>query len=129
MIRATTGQVPGRFPNIAPCPGAGSPCVDTTANTIFVSGVTSFDNGWTAGEPLAPTAANVSITGRVTTSDGRGLRNAIVSMTDSQSVTRTARTSSFGYYRFDDVPTGESYVVAVRSKQYTFTPRVLNLAD
>jgi hypothetical protein len=129
MIRATPGAAPVRFANVAPCPGAGSPCVDATANTIFAAGVQSFDNFWTAGEPLAPTAANVSVSGRVLAANGRGLSNAVVSLIGINGVSKTARTSSFGYYRFEDVRVGETYVISVASKRYRFAPRTINIAD
>jgi hypothetical protein len=127
MIRSTTGAVPRRFANVAPCPGAGSPCVDTTANTIFAAGVESFENFWTAGEPLAPTAANVTVSGRVF-AEGMGLRNAIVTITGPTGVLRSARTNSFGYYRFD-VEVGRTYVISVGAKQYQFTPRTISVTD
>lgn len=78
---------------------------------------------------LAPTAAGVSVSGAVRTPDGRGLRNASVTLTDPHGITRTVNTSSFGTYRFDDVEVGVSYVVKVSSKLYRFTPRLLNLTD
>ncbi len=40
-----------------------------------------------------------------------------------------ARTNSFGYYRFDDDPSGQSYVVTVQNKRYRFAPRVLTLTQ
>ena len=108
------------------CPA--SPCVDTTLNTGTINGVSSFSN-WTIAVPLAPTAANVAVSGRVLTANGSGLRNAFVTLTDSSGVTRSARTSSFGYYRFEEVATGQTYVVGVRSKEYQFTPRTINVAN
>ncbi len=77
----------------------------------------------------APVAANVGVSGRVSTANGSGVRNAIVTLTNTQGVTRSARTSSFGYYRFDDVRVGETYVASVRSKEYQFTPRTIQVAD
>lgn len=67
----------------------------------------------------APTVAVV--TGRVFTPDGRGLRNAVVSLTDSLGVRRTSTTSSFGVYTFQDVPFGDNYVFGVSSKRYRFS--------
>lgn len=78
---------------------------------------------------FVPTAAGVSVSGRVTTPEGSGLRGATVTMTDEQGVSRVATTASFGYFRFDDVPTGQNYVVAVRSKRFNFEPRVISLVD
>ena len=78
---------------------------------------------------LTTTAASVEVTGRVLTPDGRGLRNAEVSITDSQGVRRTVITSSFGYYRFTEVEAGEIYVIGVSSKRYRFASRAVQVAD
>jgi len=40
-----------------------------------------------------------------------------------------ARTSSFGYYRFDDVLAGETYIVSVTSKRYSFAPQVVSVFE
>jgi hypothetical protein len=78
---------------------------------------------------FAPTAANVAVSGRVFSPDGSGLRNASVSITDSHGNVRRALTGSFGYFRFDEIAAGESYVVAVTSKRYVFSPRIVNPTD
>jgi len=78
---------------------------------------------------LAPSAAGVSISGRVMTANGSGLRSAIVRVTDQQGETRSAITSSFGYYRFDDVTAGGTYVISVTSKRYQFAPQVISVSD
>ncbi len=80
---------------------------------------------------LAPTAAAVSITGRVTTSNGQGIRNARVTLTAPNGARRTAITSTFGYYAFDGVEVGHTYVLEIASKRYTFTnpTRVFSLQD
>lgn len=73
--------------------------------------------------PLAPTAANASIGGRILTVDGAGIRNAIISLTNSSGgQSRIARSGSFGYYRFEDVPVGETYILTIRSKRFSFVP-------
>ena len=75
----------------------------------------------------ATAVANVVVGGRVLTADGRGHRNATVSITDSAAVRRTATTSSFGFYTFDNVRTGESYTIAVSSRFFRFAPRVVQV--
>jgi hypothetical protein len=70
--------------------------------------------------PVAPTAANVSVTGRVITGSGRGIRNVTVTMIDSQGGERTAQTTSFGYYRFDDVTAGETITITAKARRYKF---------
>jgi endonuclease G len=69
---------------------------------------------------VGPTAANVSVSGRVTTESGRGVRNVQITLTDSNGNTRTAQTTSFGYYRFDSVEAGETVVLAARAKGQRF---------
>ena len=76
-----------------------------------------------------PTAASVTVAGRVSTDDGRGLTNAIVTLTDATGETRTARTTAFGYYRFDDVGAGQTYIVAINSKRFVFTPQVVTITE
>lgn len=81
-----------------------------------------------AAETAGPTAAGVSISGRVSVG-GRGLTNAVVYLTDQNGETRAARTSTFGYFRFEDVAAGETYIVQVVSKRYFFTPQVLSVSE
>jgi hypothetical protein len=89
------------------------------------SGVRCSENGVAAGT----TAASVSINGRVLTNSRRGLSNALVYLTDSEGNTRTARTNSLGYYRFNDIAAGQSVTVTVVSKRYQFAPQILNLNE
>lgn len=78
---------------------------------------------------LSPTAANVSISGRVTDSGGRGLANAYVTATNMEGNTVMGRTNLFGYYRIEDVSVGTSYVVEVNSKRHSFQPRTVMIED
>lgn len=73
----------------------------------------------------APTPVRVS--GSVTTPDGRGLRNAIVFLTDPQMVTRQTTTSSFGFFTFENVPAGGPYNLRVNSRRYRFVSRTVTL--
>jgi hypothetical protein len=66
-----------------------------------------------------------SLSGRIMTSTGAGLRNATVTLTDPQNNVRTVLTSSLGYYQFDNVASLETYSVGVRSKRFRFTARNL----
>jgi hypothetical protein len=101
--------------------------LNTTSNTMSVTGVSTFSD-WAVGN-LAPTAAAVSISGRVLNERSGGVGNAIVVMTDPNGVTRSVRTNPFGYYRFADVAVGATYVLNVRSKFYQFSPRTVDVAD
>ncbi|MBK7394309.1 MAG: carboxypeptidase regulatory-like domain-containing protein [Chloracidobacterium sp.] len=80
--------------------------------------------------PVAPpTATNVSISGRVLTAEGRGLRNAVITITDQSGNARNVMTGPMGTYRFDDLATGATYVISVRSRRFSYEPRVVALTD
>lgn len=70
-------------------------------------------------------APPITVSGRVTTPGGQGLRNAVVSLTDSLGVRRTATTSSFGIYSFDNVRADDTYIFTVGSKRYRFSPQIM----
>lgn len=80
-------------------------------------------------EVLVPSAAAISVGGRVLTADGRGLSNAIVYLTLPSGERQMRRTSSFGYYLFDGIDAGQSVVVSVIAKPYNFTPRVVTVSE
>ena len=54
------------------------------------------------------------------TANGIGIRNATVVLTSQDGMTRSSVSSSFGYYRFDDVTAGETYFVTVFAKNVAF---------
>ncbi|MGE3467355.1 MAG: carboxypeptidase regulatory-like domain-containing protein, partial [Pyrinomonadaceae bacterium] len=76
-----------------------------------------------------PNSTGVSVSGRVLTADGRGLRNAAVTLTNANGRTRTVTTGTFGFYRFDGVEPGAEYVVGVSSRRFRFAPRRINVRD
>ena len=80
---------------------------------------------------LAPTAALVSVSGRVTTANGFGIANVRVSMTNQTGETQTAVSNSFGNFRFLEVRAGEIYVLTVHSRRYQFSvpSQVLSVTD
>ena len=80
---------------------------------------------------LAPTAANVSISGRAITANGNGISGVGLTLTALDGAQRTAITSSFGYYAFSDVEVGQTYVLEIAAKKYLFVnpTRVLNVQD
>jgi hypothetical protein len=94
--------------------------------------ITGCINGGWQLEFLPSTAASVSMSGRVTTSDGRGIRNANIIVTgDGLAEPIIASTGSFGYFTVEGLTAGSTYVVTVNSRRYTFTTptRVLTLVD
>ena len=81
--------------------------------------------------PLATTAADVSLAGRVTAANGRAVKNARLVLGTASGRTMTATTNAFGYYRFDGLDAGQSVVISISSKQYRFTDPVqlISLGD
>lgn len=75
---------------------------------------------------LAPTAAGVSIAGRVI-DRSRGISNAIVTLAGPDGKVLEAQTNTFGNFRFKGVTAGQTYVIAVRAKRYRFSPLMLNV--
>jgi type VI secretion system secreted protein VgrG len=69
---------------------------------------------------LGPTAAAVSISGRVTTASGRGIRNVTITMIDASGNERGAQTTAFGYYHFNDVMAGETITLTAKARRFRF---------
>jgi WD40 repeat protein len=113
----------------------GGALIDRTSGADFATrtvcaAVTSL-SPFILAENLAPTAANVSVSGRVLSAAGSGIRNVRISLTDANGATRTAITSSFGHYRFENVEVEQTYVISVSSRRFNFAnpARVVAVAD
>lgn len=81
---------------------------------------------------LGPNAASVTISGKVTRENGAGIRNVRVTLFGGPlTAPKTALTSSLGYFTFDDVEAGQTYVISVLSKQYGFgqPTQVISVVD
>lgn len=111
--------------------GLNSNAVDPFDNSILTNDarglgfdriVSIVDKG--AFETLIPTAAGVSISGRVSVGT-KGLKNAQVVLTDQYGNRKTVLTGSFGYFNFEDLAVGETYFIQVVSKSYQFNSRVV----
>lgn len=84
----------------------------------------SMQNGFWVGETLAPTAADVSVSGRILSATGRGIRNVRVTMTDANGTTRTTSSSTFGYYKFQGITAGQTVILTVSAKRFEFSQPV-----
>lgn len=104
--------------------------IDNGDNDRYVCGTTNSLSPFALAF-LGPTAAAASVSGRVTTAGGNGIRNANIALIGADGVARRAVTSSFGHFRFDDIPTGENYVIRIASKRYVFAQptRVIAVND
>jgi predicted extracellular nuclease len=77
----------------------------------------------------APSAARVSVGGRVTDSSGAGVRNARVSISRPDGGVSIALTNAFGYYQFDGVEVGHDYVMQAQSKRLAYASRIVSVGD
>jgi hypothetical protein len=103
--------------------------VPRNASMLVVNGQVA--GGWGL-EFLAPTSSGVSVSGRVLTAGGQGIRNAEITVTGNTLTTPiTVRTGAFGNYNVEGLAAGETYVITVGSQRYTFAmpSRVVTLSD
>lgn len=80
----------------------------------------------------SPTAAGANLSGRVSRADGSGISKAAVSIRNTNTNEQTViRTNPFGYYNFENLTVGASYIVSVESKGYTFANpnQIITLQD
>ena len=98
------------------------------AGGFITFGLSAHYTGFWSPE-FAPTAAGASISGRVLAPSGAGLTNATIYLTGQTGESLITRTSSFGYYQFDDVEVGQTVIISVSSKRYTYASRTLSLQD
>jgi Carboxypeptidase regulatory-like domain len=93
--------------------------VNTGTNTVTGPPAISALNGdWGIG---AQDAGPVTISGSVTTANGAGIRNAIVTLSGGNLPGPVVRqTGSFGTYLFENVQAGQTYTVQVSAKRFRF---------
>ena len=77
----------------------------------------TFTNG-----QIQSTAADGTVSGRVTNRNGAAIANARVRLTSlATGQSQTVYTNSFGFYSFAQLETGDAYTVGVTASGYTFT--------
>ncbi len=97
----------------------------TATATRILTGDTS---EFSACAPFAQ-ASGISISGRVLTPEGRAIRDATVTLTNSQGSRWTATVFGRGNYKFTGIPSGEMYTFTVESARYRFTPQQMMLTE
>lgn len=80
----------------------------------------SLKSGFWTPSPVAPTAASLIIEGRILTSEGQGIRSVSIIVTDSNGMIRTVSSGSFGYFKIDNLLSGNVYTITVQAKKYQF---------
>ena len=92
--------------------------------------LTAFSGFWTP--TIAPSAASVSVSGRILTANNNGIVNVSLMLTDPETgEVRYARSNTFGHYIFENLAVGKIYILTVSAKKFVFAQntRVINLLD
>jgi hypothetical protein len=98
-------------------------------DTKFTPGTARVKGSGKAQQPAASAPQQFvpggrSITGRVLNELRYGIKHAQVIITGPDGNTKTAKTNSFGYFTFDNLPEG-SYRINTKTKGYSFGPRTV----
>lgn len=75
---------------------------------------------------LAPTSAGVGIGGVVKSQLGNPVSNVQMTIANGDTVVAYAMTNAFGYYRFEGLPAGITYVITANSKRFRFAQRIIS---
>jgi hypothetical protein len=82
----------------------------------------SMRSGFWQPAPLAPTAAPTRIRGRVLDMSNNPIKNVYVSLSGgSLTAPRVVRTNNFGNFTFDNVESGQFYIISVSHGKYGFS--------
>ena len=108
-------------------------CVNAGTNTLGpITAVTDVLGRWTGAENQVPVAANASLSGHVMTSNGNGIRNAVVSLSGGNLTQPVIiQTGPFGSYSFENLQVGQTYFLQVSAKRFRFSSpsRIITLQD
>lgn len=93
---------------------------ESVAGTTSTNSPYTVKGGFFTAQALAPTAADVIVSGRVMTSSGKGIRNIVVTMIDASGAIRTTLSGASGRFIFEAVTAGETYVFSASGRRFTF---------
>ena len=97
----------------------------TSQSTNNTSSTTSGTSDQVIGSvpiPIGPSAATATVSGKIVTSGGRGVRGIKVTITGTNDgESKTVLSGQFGYYSFPDMQVGQTYIITASGKQYGFT--------
>ncbi len=57
----------------------------------------------------------------MTKANGSGIKNARLTLTDTRGNSQTVLTGKVGAYRFREIAAGETYIISVAAKRFTFS--------
>lgn len=100
---------------------------------LTISGI-RFNDGRTDvvvanGELMIRESEGSSIRGRVVSASGQGIRNTQVLLTRRDGTVTRVTSGSFGNFEFENLTTGETYMISIQSKRYRFAPQSITVAD
>jgi hypothetical protein len=125
------GTTTYRLQDLIPAGSGWDLSMNTSSSAMGISddGVivgTGVFNGQTHAYAMVPMAANVSLGGQIKLSNGIGVDNASVTVSGGNlPAPITVKASSFGYYNFDSLPSGQTYTVTVNVRRYTFASQMV----
>lgn len=120
-----------RLQDLIPAGSGWDLSMNTSSSALGISdnGVivgTGIINGQTHAYAMVPMATSVSVGGRIQTSNGLGIDYASVTISGGNlPAPITQKASSFGFYNFADLPSGQTYTVTANSRRYTFAPQMV----
>ncbi|MBK6750326.1 MAG: carboxypeptidase regulatory-like domain-containing protein [Acidobacteria bacterium] len=109
----------------------GSPNGNFPVINVTTGGPGSNNHTFDTGFYIPASASGVYVSGRVSLAAGNGIRNVQVALVEADGTLHVTKTGSFGYYRFEDIPAGQTVIVSVAAKRYTFNPstRIVSLNE
>ena len=100
---------------------------EPAAGKSLAGGRLQIGTGFFAVPPLLPTAAPVTVSGRVLTADGSPIMGVRLSLLNSAGVVKTALSNQFGYFSFFQVTAGQTYILAATAKGHAFALQVVTV--
>jgi len=92
----------------------------SVAGQRAVNSPTAIHAGFWNPADSGPSAATVTVGGQVQTSDGRPIQDVRLTITSPNGASRSTLTGPFGYFRFEEVEAGQTYIISLKSKSYQF---------
>ena len=135
-------QTTGRSDSIDASPSTRSDAIDATNTSIFTEdppapdSVNQVQNGSTINPTsvviAGPTAADISVEGRVVDIHGAGIANAQVTAVNAANGDSVAvRSNALGFFRIENLEAGGLYLITVKQRGYRHPaePTVVTLSD
>ena len=87
----------------------------------LTGGIYIVQGGFNNRPQFVPTVAELSISGQVVTTKGRGISNVIVILTGGLMTSpKATRTNQFGFFQFNEIGAGHFYAIQVQHREVIF---------